>query len=140
MHELNVGGVWSIGREAHVDLRFHRDVWLPLRIDLPEQHESMRRLPVRNGGNRCLRAVVGNLEPSAAKPRLHQHLRDRLLADTMIVRPPACEPARKDLKSMFERRLHANGLAHWRDRYCLCHLPFLLLMSLSTSVWKAAKA
>jgi len=89
VHELDIGRIRPVGGKPHVDLGFHRDVRFPLRVDLPQHHQPVRWLPTRDRGDAGLRAVFGDLQPASAEPRLHHDLLNRLLADAVIVRPPA---------------------------------------------------
>src|SRR5437899_6475656 len=89
VHKLDLGRIRPTGCKPHIDLGFHREVRLPLRVDLPDHHHPVRRLPVRDGGDAGLGAVFGDLQPAPAELRLHHHLLYGLLADAMIMRPPA---------------------------------------------------
>src|SRR6266852_2732179 len=73
---------------------------------------SLNRLFLSTG---FLRETLEQAGPAAAERRLHQHLRDRLLADAVIMRPPARQSAGEDFEGVRDRRVDANGLAHRRD-------------------------
>src|SRR5262249_62314465 len=43
--ELDAGRVRSLGDEAHLDLGAHIRVRLPIAVDVPAHHETVRRFP-----------------------------------------------------------------------------------------------
>src|SRR6185369_8641635 len=59
----------GLGVEAHLDLGHERRVELPLRVELPAQHEAVRRLPDQHAAPVGLAAVLAALVPAAADAR-----------------------------------------------------------------------
>src|SRR5262245_56149304 len=70
MLELDARPLLAVGDEAHLDFRLEIRVVLPIRADVPRQHEARRRLPGQYASPVARAAVVAPLVPAAADARL----------------------------------------------------------------------
>jgi hypothetical protein len=80
----------AVGHEEDLDFRLDCWVELPLRADLPGEHQPLRRLPQENAAPIAFTAVDAALQPTAPDPRLEDRLLRVRLADVFIgERPPS---------------------------------------------------
>src|SRR5882757_2847984 len=126
--------VGALGNEPHFDLGDEFGVELPLGVDLPRQHESLRWLP-RNHVSRFARgAVFPDGVPTPADTRLDDALLQRRLEDGMRRGPPARHLGGKHREGARLTRLNDQLLAYWCNSNHSCESFD------SSSAWKAMSA
>src|SRR5262245_18973030 len=140
MLQLYEGGIRSLRDEPDLDLGTHRGVRLPLAVEIPADHETLRRFPHQHLANIGLRAVLAQFVPAPAQPRLQHRRLHRRLADGVGTWPPAPETGREDLERVRLIGIDANAFAHRRDGDCAVHLPLSFSWLVSTSAANAASA
>src|SRR5262249_2802941 len=142
MLQLHQGRIRSLRDEPDLDLGTHRGVRLPLAVEVPADHEALRRFPHRPLSPHRFRAPPPPLVPPPAPARTHRPRLHRRLADRVRARPPASQAGREYLERVRLIGIDANALAHRRDGECAVHLPLSLswVVAVSTSAANAASA
>ena len=75
-------------------------------VEVPRQREVVRRIPVQNDPPQTFRAVVAELVPSTADPRLDDRRDHRDATDVMRPWPPRCDLRAEDLERTVDRYSH----------------------------------
>src|ERR1035438_1145594 len=118
--EFDACAVRRLGDESHIDLAGLLDVRLdlPLRADVPADHDSIRRLVREHPGPATLAAVDTPVVDMAALTRLEDRLRDIHAKDVVLGRLEAPEAGCEDRERALDRRLDddlvADGRCCWR--------------------------
>src|SRR5262249_59247158 len=133
MPQLPQVGILSLRDEPALDLGPHCGVRLPLAVEVPADHETLRRFPHQDLAYIGLRAVLAQLVPAPAQPRLQDRRLHRRPADGVGTRPPAPQAGREYLERVRLIGIDANALAHRRDGDCAVHLPLSFSWLVSTS-------
>src|SRR6516162_3984697 len=142
MFQLHQGSIRYLRDEPDFDLGAHRGVRLPLAVEVPADHETLRRFPHQHLADIGLRAVLAQLVPAPAQAWFQDRRLHRRLADRVGARPPAPEARREYLERVRLIGVDANAFAHRRDGDCAVHLPLSLALPwlVSTSAANAARA
>src|SRR5262247_2155116 len=138
MLQLHQGRIRSLRDEPDLNLGTHRGVRLPLAVEVPADHEALRRFPRQDLAHIGLRAVLAQFVPAPAQPRLQHRRLHRRLADGVGTWPPAPETGREYLERVRLIGIDANALAHRRDGDCAVNLALSLSWLFSTSAANAA--
>src|SRR5439155_9936788 len=105
----------ALGDEAHLHLGRKRRirVVLPLRPEVPAEHDTLWRIPREHAAPLAFAPIRGTLEPATAGLGLDDHLVRLALTDVMgVQRPPARHPAGEHLEGPFRRYVDGDRLAH----------------------------
>jgi hypothetical protein len=116
--QLDRGLLRSVGGEAHLDLAgvVGVGVELPLAVDLPGDHQPVRRLPGQHAAPVALAAVDAPLVPAPALARLQDRRGHLRLADVVVGRPPGVHRVGEDPERAVDRHTDGRPPADVRDR------------------------
>src|SRR5262249_7270342 len=124
MLQLHQGGIRSLRDEPDLDLGTHCGVLLPLAVEVPADHETLRRSSHHDlPSDTYCTAVFAHFTPPPPWHRLQARLPHRRPADGVGTRPPAPQAGREYLERVRLIGIDANALAHRRDGDCAVHLP-----------------
>src|SRR5215470_16484609 len=98
MLELHQGRLRPLRDEPDLDLRAHGGVRLPVAVEVPADHETLRRFPHQHLAHIGLRSVRAQFVPAPAQAWLQHRGLHRRLADGVGARPPEPEAGREYLE------------------------------------------
>src|SRR5262245_23461156 len=126
--ELDPSAVRCLGDEAHLDLARLGEVGLdlPLRADVPTEHDSVRRLVGEHARPAALAAVDAAVVEVAAHAWLEHSLRDLDREQVVLPRLEAPEFLGEDAKCALDRRIDHDGGGDRRFGYFSAHVSSLL--------------
>jgi hypothetical protein len=120
--ELHPGALRGLGDEADLDLagvvRVRLD--LPLRVDVPAEHDPVRRFAFQDAGPPALAAVDSPVVDVTAGLGLEHGLGDRCAQQVVFRRLEVAEPRGEEGERPFDRRLDDDLAADHRG-CCLGH-------------------
>src|SRR5262249_49785443 len=96
-------------------------VELPSPVDLPGDHQPVRRLPGHHPTPAALAAVDAALVPPAALPRLQDGLGDVGRTDVVLGGPPRVERFGEHPERAVDRYADGDRPAQWRDHGFVAH-------------------
>ena len=79
---------------------------LPLKADIPAEHDPVRRLVGEHAGPSTLAAVDASVDDVAADEGLEHHLLQVGLQDVVLGRPPRPDVVGEHTERLVDRRLH----------------------------------
>jgi hypothetical protein len=125
--EVDPSALGGLGGEPHLDLTGLVEVGLdlPLRADVPADHDPMRWLVGEHPGEAALAAVDAAVVEASADAGLEHGRRELDLEQVVLARLEAPESFREDLEGALDRRLDDDRRPN-RRRFVDAHRPSLV--------------
>src|SRR5204863_9485029 len=108
--ELDSRSVGRLGQEADLDLARLREVGLdlPVRVDVPGEHETIRRLVRNDARPLAFGAIDAAVVDATSGAWLEHRLRDVDAEHVVLARLDPIELLREDLERSVDRHVHAD--------------------------------